>query len=304
MAPGDKKPADQAPPITTNTGPGWPATSPEGVVPFSYTGGETEAPTATGQSATGPSGTATVWNQKAWSSIFPNSSDLATIGAMSDVNSSFWNDWQTKTVANAAFSMLPSDQQAAFNGVARAMGNGRTGRGLYQEYVQQSAVYGADGTAATPYVLLRQEYGDLIAAGGLDGGGSEAYTGPTTASRTDSSVRLTDPMTAKGLLSDTLTRYLGKEPSAEDLSGFVSALNSYEKGNAQVTKSTATTTPDAEVPGRSSDTVQSSMTTGGTDPAQFAEDWARSQEGSAEFQAATEYMDAFLTAIKNPLDVV
>lgn len=294
----DKKPADEAPPIAGSPG-GWPATAPENVAPFTPSGGEVDAPVATGQAATGPSGTAIVWNQKAWSSMFPNSNNLETIAAMSDVNSSFWNDWQTKTVANAAFTMLPSAHQEAFNRVARALGNGRTGRGLYQDYVQQSAVYGADNTAATPYVLLVQEYGDLATTGT---GEDAEYTGPTTQTRTDKSVQLTDPLSAKGLLSDSLTKYLGKEPSQEELSGFISALNSYEKQNATVSKTKAVQTPDVE--GHSTDTVQSSMTTGGTDPAQFAEDWARSQEGSAEFQAATEYMDAFLTAIKNPLDVV
>jgi hypothetical protein len=298
----DKKPVDQAPPISATGGNGWPATPPNDIPGFSYGGTELNAPTATGAAATtGPSGTAVVWNQQAWSNLFPDSNNLETIAAMSDVNSSFWNDWQTKTTANAAFTMLPSDQQAAFNGVAKALGNGRTGRGLYQDYVQQSAAYGESGTAATPYVLLHQEYGDLISAGGLDASAG-AYAGPTTASRTDTSMKLSDPMTAKGLLSDSLTKYLGKEPSPEDLSQFVSALNDYERGNATVTKSTATTTPDKAA--HSTDTVQSTATVGGTDPAQFAEDWARSQEGSAEYQAATEYMDAFLTAIKNPLDVV
>jgi hypothetical protein len=296
------QPIDEAPPLTVTDGPGWPATPPEGVTAFTYGGTEQEGATASGQQQTGPSGTATVWNQKAWSSIFPNSSDLATIGAMSDINSSFWNDWQTKTVANAAFSMLPSRQQEQFNAVARALGNGRTGRGLYQDYVQQSSVYGEDGTAAAPIALLQLEYGDLIAAMGTDGADGGEYTGPTSASRTDVTTKLTDPMTAKGLLQESLKKYLGKEPSAEELSGFMSALNSYEKDNATVTKAASTTTPDAA--NHSTNTTQSSMTTGGTDPAQFAEDYARSQEGSAEFQAATEYMDAFLTAIKNPLDVV
>jgi hypothetical protein len=49
--------------------------------------------------------------------------------------------------------------------------------------------------------------------------------------------------------------------------------------------------------------MTNSQTRGGTDPYQFAEDYALAQEGSAEYQAATTYLDSFMSALDNPMEL-
>lgn len=111
-------------------------------------------------------------------------------------------------------------------------------------------------------------------------GGSKAYTGPVT------QVRLSDPMTAETLLDNSLKNYLGRSATNAEKANFLKALNAYERENPTVT------TPSG--PGYS-------ITTGGAQPTAFAEEYAASQEGAAEFQAATTYLDAFLGSLGNPV---
>ena len=114
-------------------------------------------------------------------------------------------------------------------------------------------------------------------AGGAGGGG---YSGPIT------QTRLTDTVTAESLLDKSLKDYLGRAATDKEKSAFVKSLNRYEAENPTVTTPTG--------PG-------GSVTTGGAQPSVFAEQYARGQEGAAEYGAATTYFDAFLGALKNPV---
>lgn len=97
--------------------------------------------------------------------------------------------------------------------------------------------------------------------------------------------RLTDPMSADALVDKSLQGYLGRAATAYEKTAFLKALNKYEKENPTVT----TTTGDYTV------------TKGGAAPAQFAEEFAMAQEGAAEYEAATTYLNSFLSALKNPV---
>lgn len=113
--------------------------------------------------------------------------------------------------------------------------------------------------------------------GGAGGGG-----GPTRTTQ----IRLTDPQGARALIDNALTQYLGRRASASEQAAFLKALNAQEARNPTVTTSAG---------GGGGATV---VTTGGFNPSTFAQDYAQGMEGSAEFQAATTYLDAFIQALR------
>lgn len=110
-------------------------------------------------------------------------------------------------------------------------------------------------------------------------GGGGAYTGPVT------QVRLTDPDTAMALIDQSLQGVLGRSASQKEKQRFMSALREYEMKNPTVTTGGQT----------------GSVTTGGSNAQVFAQRFAQAQEGSAEFSAATTFLDAFLGALGNPV---
>lgn len=108
-------------------------------------------------------------------------------------------------------------------------------------------------------------------------------------SYTKAVVNLTNPEQAKGLLYQTLQQYLGRMPTDADVKAFTGALNTQEKKHPQ--EITYERDPVTNFP-------VSKGTSGGYDAGTAAIDYARAQPGSAEYQAATSYMDAFAAALK------
>lgn len=134
------------------------------------------------------------------------------------------------------------------------------------------------------------------AAGYVGGGGTTGGGGGGTTTYNASNVDLTNPDNAKTLANSALSTYLGRDANPQELKQFLAALNAHERANPKVVSQTTTTA--------GSSTTQSGTSSGGVSPQQFAEDWARSQEGTAEYAAGTKYMGALLNAIKNPQGVL
>jgi hypothetical protein len=135
---------------------------------------------------------------------------------------------------------------------------------------------------------------DMSEAGSPGGRGAK-YTGPVTTRQETTSVNLTDPATARGLVKSALTNYLGRDANDMEQEAFLKALNAAERRAPTVTRSVSTTTPR----GQALNEVESeTMTTGGFNPSTFAEEYAQGQEGAAEFQAATTLMDSFIDALR------
>lgn len=110
-------------------------------------------------------------------------------------------------------------------------------------------------------------------------GGGGAYTGPVT------TVRLTDPDTAMTLVDQSLQAALGRGASQQEKNRFLKALREYEMANPTVTTGDQT----------------GSVTTGGSNAQVFAQRFGAAQEGAAEFETATTFLDAFLGALGNPV---
>ena len=119
-------------------------------------------------------------------------------------------------------------------------------------------------------------------SGSGGGGGGGAGGGPSVST----SVNLTDPMTAKTVVNQALTTYLGRKAKPQELEKFTAALHANEMANPNVTRS---------------DGGGNSVSSGGGNSQQFAEDWARGREGSSEYLAATSFMDTFINTLKAPV---
>jgi hypothetical protein len=113
------------------------------------------------------------------------------------------------------------------------------------------------------------------------------------------SINLTNAETATRLADSALSTYLGREANKSERQAFLKALNRYEEKNPTYSSSTTVSQSGGGVTNSSS----RSRTQGGTDPTQFATDWAQAQEGSSEHQAVG-LLDTFMKAISNPMDVV
>lgn len=120
------------------------------------------------------------------------------------------------------------------------------------------------------------------------GGGGGFYGGGGGGSATTQRITLTSPTDAYYLLNQAMTQYLGRQANRQELAQFVKLLNAQERANPVVATMDGNTT------------VQE----GGFNPATFAEQFARGQEGSAEFQAATTFLDALLGAMNSETGVL
>lgn len=135
------------------------------------------------------------------------------------------------------------------------------------------------------------------AANGLKPDGTSAGNGvggPRTTVAQTRSVNLTDPMSARKLVDDSLSTYLGRRATTEEQQAFMKALNRAEERAPSITTQVSRTTPGKGMTAVESET----RTEGGFNPSVFAEEFARGQEGAAEYQAATTYLDSFIGSLK------
>jgi hypothetical protein len=162
---------------------------------------------------------------------------------------------------------------------------------VYLSAVDRASLLQKSGKDVSVYDILDQwRKGGLPSSVNSDGGGGGPY------SSTNRVVSLSDEGTARRLLSGALTTYLGRTATDDENAMFLKALNVQERQNPSITKTTGNTS------GRN--TTQSQTVTGGMDKNDFAERFAKSQEGYAEYQAATTYLDAFIGSLEDNARVV
>lgn len=175
----------------------------------------------------------------------------------------------------------------------------------WQEVVQEGANFTAAGKKADPWAVARILAGTDNDPGNPGGGRTRAgrergFTGSRTATSTNSQVDLTDPETAKALVNSTLSKFLGRNASDEEINAFTATLNAAERANpAQA----VTTTTDTFDDGVQTGSTSSTTTSGGLSAAgkaQTVEDSAMALPDYGAYQAATTYMNAFMNAIQAP----
>lgn len=192
-----------------------------------------------------------------------------TIGAL---KSSFWTDRRTQATVMAAAS--------AYYGYP--VKNMSYGAGLIDDAVQAAS---ANPNGPTAWQIITGFLNGTTDMSSDGGGGS--YGGGGGGSSVTSQIQLTNPDQAKQLINSAMAGLLGRRATNDEYKKFLKTLNSAERSNPMVTS----------VEG---DTV---TVTGGTSAAQIAEDFVSSRPDYAEFQAATGLMDAFISALDDPVSI-
>lgn len=158
----------------------------------------------------------------------------------------------------------------------------------WQAGVELSANFARVGRVVTPWGAARMIASDEDAIKGQTGEG-----GSTPRTVTQKTFNLTSPQDARGIISDVLTRHLGRRPTDEEFSAFTATLNAAERAN-----------PTTTVVNYDADGNATSTTTGGLSAAGAAtamEDEARALPEYAEFQAASYYANALFGALDSPV---
>lgn len=128
--------------------------------------------------------------------------------------------------------------------------------------------------------------GDVTSSSSYRGGGGGGGGGGTT---TVVTTNITSPDAARRLANQALTGYLGREATKEERRKFLEALNQAERDNPTV----QTISMDGN--------TQSQVIEQGLDVGQFAQTFAESRPDYAEYRAATDLMDTFLSILQGPV---
>lgn len=184
-------------------------------------------------------------------------------------------------IAEKKFGYLPSDIQ----------GFDSTFQFLATEAWRHQLQTGEKVTPFEWYDIWEKKSGDYMGRQGAGGGGGGGAAQPTRG--VVETVNFTDPGTAKTVLDQALQQYLGRTATTKELSQFKKALTSVQEDMPSVTTTdTDLVTEKGELTQKTRQTGQSPMNV-----QSFAQAYAQAQEGSAEYQAATDLMDSFISAI-------
>lgn len=209
-------------------------------------------------------------------------------------------------VAQAGNSFFFLDQAAKttlFSKMDSWYGKGRWDPSWIPKFYKRAAdasayAYANAGQKLTPLdmfdSILQGQPGKTSAGTGARGGGGGGGIGVTESMQVASSVNLTDPSSARKLVDTALTNYLGRAATAQEQEVFQKALNMQERQSPTVTTQQSRTSAG----GGQSMTKSMTETQGGFNPSTFAEEFARGQQGSGEYQAATTYLNTFIDALK------
>ena len=239
-------------------------------------------------------------------SVYLKESKWAYMGTQRDKGGKTQDVFMDVSGADVSYYFLSNQAKATLRQQMDAM----YGKGVWQEsWIAKAYRRGLEASAyayanmgtrvtaldATAQLLSDDAANGLAPDGSEMGAGGKGYTGPVTTVQQTRSVNLTDPMSARKLVDDALEGYLGRRATSKEQETFLQSLNQRERQAPSVTTQRAISTPRG--PGMT--TVESEvLSEGGFNPTVFAEEFARGQQGSAEFQAATTYMDAFIDSLR------
>lgn len=173
----------------------------------------------------------------------------------------------------------------------------------WQEVIGEAANFTGAGKKIDPWKVA-----ELIAGADNDGGGAgggktragreRGFTGTRTATSSDSRVDLTDPQTAKALVNATLSKFLGRNASDEEIGVFASSLNDAERANPITATTTTTDTFDDGVQTASNSSTQTAGGLSATGKQQLMEDRSLSMPEYGAYQAASTYYNILQQAIQ------
>lgn len=148
---------------------------------------------------------------------------------------SVWNNPKSRT--RLIQSMVASNPSYYGRGVA--MGQAHS---YWEAAGAESAKLASVGRYLTPWQIIMMRAGGTAGSGGsgsgsysTSGGGGGGGGSSTT---TTTSVNITDPQTAKALTDTIFQAALGREPTKDEYSAYVKALNAAERANPTTTTTT------------------------------------------------------------------
>lgn len=203
------------------------------------------------------------------------------------------NGMLTVDEANAEWVRLDPQQAKRFDdAIEKYTGKRQDGAsGLYwwEQMVKQSGALSSALGRPVSVFETAEMLAERSPATPSGGGG-----GPTTTFYRDEQVNLTNPMTARSILDNTLGNYLGRMPTQKEYKTFLQALNMGEEASPIVSERTTRTSG-----GTSTQSVSTTgRTEGGFDQRQFATEYAKSRPEYAETQLSTTGLQAFLDLLK------
>lgn len=197
------------------------------------------------------------------------------------------NAWQSRTATInpeysrdeqiAAFwddpNFLSADERAYVTNAAKQV-YGNSFQPFYVPGFWMDAFKSAERAGVDVFEIIQQQLKDSR----VDGGGNESAGG---GGGTLVSYDFTAPDVARTIVDTSLKNYLGRAATADEIAQFTAALKAEEQANPTVVSRSGSTQTQ----------------TGGVDAQIFARDWAAKQEGAAEYQVASRYLDLFLGAL-------
>lgn len=173
--------------------------------------------------------------------------------------------------------------------------------GDFLNYVSQANALGTQETWKGLLNKVAEGKGTFLDAVNGEGayGGPEAqpFSGTKTQTSTSSQTQLLSRSQTRNMAEQAFVAAIGRAPTRKERQALRAKLNEMSRENPQTTTSTRTATYED---GDLVDTDTDSVTEGGVDFGQKVLNEARSQEGYAEYQAATTYFDAMMSALSAP----
>lgn len=191
---------------------------------------------------------------------------------------------------------LASDQEKArYEGYFRRFFPSGASFDSYQGLWAQASQYAAQVNRDDPnarwstWDALDKMWKTFSSGGGGAGGG-----GPTSYTNRSTQINLTGRDESNATLDQALTEMLGRTATDQEKARFLKALNAEERANPSTSVTRGTQSGSSST---SSTTSQASSVSAGARALEFATE----QEGFAEYQYATTYMDAMLEALSSPV---
>jgi hypothetical protein len=255
-------------------------------------------PGATGSNPSSTTGSYNPWKsvRSSTAPVFMGYNQGAYVGGNYGTGGSpmqYTNKYYSKSGANSlydGFTKAERDRIDRIYKASKAAGfTGRSAKALWSAAVDQAAA--AEESALSPWDFLRTLEGNLAAGRGFGSASGGAGGGGGRTSTTSRSYQKTNADQGGRILDDVLASYLGRTASDAEKANFMKRINAEEaKTPVNVSTSTASGT--------------TSRSNSGVDVAARAQQMAESQGDYAEYQYATTYYDAFLSALGSPVEGV
>ena len=185
----------------------------------------------------------------------------------------------TEQQAQAYYLRMTPSERKKLDGYYKQVGGPlgfRSAKSMWAAFVTASV-----NTDMTPWEILAAQSAQPLPPSTSTAGGSAGSAGPYLGPTTTTTVA--NEMDAKSLVNNALSQYLGRTATDAEVSAFHQKLNSELAANPNVSDPTS---------------QHAGVNSGGTNPQQLAEDFAKSQPDYAETQAATTGLNWMVEAIR------